>query len=640
VNWQGQACGRLVFPVGVAVKRGWCVLMAMLALYGVAVASEAPPAAPRMAMGLIVKLKDAKPQSVVRLKASAVPSDGAPRQRQRMADAARRKRVSYLVQRPTAFAANVIHPGHAIPWDEANAQAQRLRADPDVEWVVVNEIVRRHSLGINNLPTDPGYLRGNDSTSIPNLISPGIPPNGSGQVWLQSLPGNGSREGVADFPAAWSFIDTWAQSHTLSPVVVAVLDTGILAHPDLDGRLLPGYDFVYHPLASGDGDGVDNDPTDEGDWVSASDKSTHPDVFDADCDVEDRSSWHGLAIAGMLVANTNNGQYGAGMLAQLNGPIGSAMLMPVRVAGKCGAEVSSIIEGLLWASGVTYQGAPALPAHPAKVINLSFGGDGNCDSSSNAGPIYLQTIAALRNNGVLVVASAGNDTVGGIKASLPANCPGVLAVTGLNQDGYKARYANMVSDGVAVASGDVNSSRNLIDDGVYTPINTGLTSPSSDFAMDQKVGTSFAAPQAVGVAAMMLAINPTLSVQQLIDLIKSTSRHPFPGSGFASCNPAVPQANCSCRSTAPLTCGVGVLDAPQAVALAASTVGAGTTTSVITSASYFTPSRIPATQSSSSGGGGGSLDWAEFFGLASLTALALIKRRYSAQGRQAAKLLP
>lgn len=274
---------------------------------------------------------------------------------------------------------------------------------------------------------------------------------------------------------------------------------------------------------------------------------------------------------------------------------------------------------------------------------MSFGGEGACDATSNAGPIYLQTIATLRSAGVLVVASAGNGSVGAAGASLPANCPGVLAVTGLNQEGYKARYANMVSDGVAVAAGDVDAAiprPNLIDDGIYVPLNAGLTSPTSDYVMGQKVGTSFAAPQAVGVAAMMLAVNPDLSVQQLIDLIKSKSR-PFPSSAFGSCNPAVPQGNCSCTNTGPRSCGVGILDAPQAVAWAASTVGASVATSAIGSAPYFTPSRISATQSSSGGGGGGgSLDWIELFGLASLTALALIKRRHSAQGRQAAKLLP
>ena len=598
--------------------------MAVLVLSGNALATETPSASPRMAMGLIVKLKDAQPLSVVRLKASSVPSDGFSGQRQRIADVARRKRVSYLAQRPTAFGAQVIHSGHPVTWTEATAQAQRLRADPDVEWVLVNEIVKRHALGTSNLPTDPGYLQGDDSSSIASLTGAGgaaAPTSGHGQVWLQSLQGS-ANAGVANFPAAWDFIDSWSATHTLSPVVVAVLDTGKLNHPDMDGRWTPGYDFVHDAVAAGDGHGVDGDPADMGDWVSVAE---HPEMFDSDCEEQAHSSWHGLAIAGMLAANANNGQYGSGMLEQLSGPTGRPLLMPVRVAGKCGAEVSSIIEGMLWAAGVPFQGSPALPTHPARIINLSFGGDGTCDSTSNAGPIYLQTIATLRSNGVLVVASAGNGAVGEVRASLPANCPGVLAVTGLNQQGYKARYANMLSDGVAVASGDINGSHHLVDDGVYTLINTGETLPDtslvSGYSMSQKVGTSFAAPQVVGVAAMMLAVNPSLSVQQLIDLIKSTSRHAFPSGSHGTCNASVPQSNCACTTA---TCGSGILDAPQAVAWAASTAGAGVNA-----------------PTNSGGGGGGSLDWPELFGLASLTALAVIfRRRLSAQGRQAAKLLP
>ncbi|WP_230178166.1 S8 family serine peptidase [Aquabacterium sp. CECT 9606] len=623
--------------------------MAMLVLGGsdMAVAAEVSPVPPpRMALGLIVKLKDTKPQSVVRLKASAVPSDGAPRQRQRIADAARRKRVSYLVQRPTAFAANVIHAGHATSWDDANAQAQRLRADPDVEWVVVNEIVRKHSLTV----TDPGYVAGDatGNTSLAYLMgNQAAPVSGPGQVWLKSP--TSSTQGVADFPAAWTYL----QGRTLAPVVVAVLDTGILPHPDLissgSSRLLPGYDFVDRVLTSTDGGGVDGDPTDTGDWVNQTDKTQHPEVFDipaSPCALED-STWHGLAISGMLVAKTNNGIYGAGMLAQLSGPNGGPeMLLPVRVGGKCGAEVSSIIEGMLWAAGVSYQGAPPLPAHPAKVINLSFGAsDQACTAGAGgAASIYIPTIATLKNNGVLVVAAAGNglNNRGEAVPSMPANCADVLAVTGLNQKGYKANYANMISDGVAVASGDVDDATYLNDGdaGIYTLSNSGLTSPdltSSGYIMAAKAGTSFAAPQAVGVAAMMLAVNPNLTVQQLIAGIKLNAR-PFPSTGLAACvagNNA--QGNCNCTTA---TCGNGILNAYDAVVWAANAplVAAA---APIASVSYFTPSRVSATQSSGGGGGGGSLDWSELFGLASLTALAAVfMRRPPAQGRQAAKLLP
>lgn len=619
--------------------------MVALVFSGTTLAAETPSASPRMAMGLIVKLKDAKPQSVVRLKASSVPSDGSFRQRQRMADAARRKRVSYLVQRPTAFAANVIHSGYATSWADANAQAQRLRADPDVEWVVVNEIVRKQSLPIN----DPGYVAGDatSNTSLAYLMgNQAAPVSGPGQVWLQSR--IASTQGVADFPAAWTYL----QGRTLAPVVVAVLDTGILPHPDLtdpgSSRLLPGYDFVERVLTSTDGGGLDGDPTDTGDWVSQADRDQHPEVFnipDDPCALKN-STWHGLAISGMLVAKTNNGIYGAGMLAQLTGPNGGPeMLMPVRVGGKCGAEVRSIIEGMLWAAGVSYQGAPPLPAHPAKVINLSFGAGGQ-SCSANAGgaaSIYIPTIATLKNNGVLVVAAAGNGRAnrGEAVPSMPANCADVLAVTGLNQRGYKANYANMITDGVAVASGDVDDDRRFNDGdaGIYTLSNSGLTAPdlnSSGHIMASEAGTSFAAPQAVGVAAMMLAVNPNLTVQQLLTGIKSQTQA-FPSTGLATCvvgNPA--QGNCNCTTA---TCGRGILDAYRAVVWAATAPFEAAPTRV-SSVAYFAPSRLSATPSSNGGGGGGSMDWLELFGLASLTALALIKRRHSAQGRHAAKLLP
>jgi serine protease len=156
--------------------------------------------------------------------------------------------------------------------------------------------------------------------------------------------------------------------------------------------------------------------------------------------------------------------------------------------------------------------------------------------------------------------------------------------------------------------------------------------------MVQKVGTSFAAPQAAGVAAMMLAVNPSLSVQQLIDLIKASSRHTFPSGTYATCTAGVVQANCACTSS---TCGSGILDAAGAVSAAAATVGAGVNGSAVTSVSYFIPSRIPAARAGS-GGGGGAMEWPELLALISLTAFAACMPRRSArrQSRQAAKPLP
>ncbi|WP_353939326.1 S8 family serine peptidase, partial [Acinetobacter baumannii] len=49
-------------------------------------------------------------------------------------------------------------------------------------------------------------------------------------------------------------------------VVVAVIDTGITNHADLNANILPGYDFISDAAMARDGGGRDNNPNDEGDW--------------------------------------------------------------------------------------------------------------------------------------------------------------------------------------------------------------------------------------------------------------------------------------------------------------------------------------------------------------------------------------
>lgn len=550
-------------------------------------------------MGLIVKLKgqDAavSGRSLVRLQAAAVTGNSEQELRLRLSAAAQRQRVSFLQRKATAFAAHVIHNGHPVPIELAEAEAARLRRDPDVEWVIVNEMIRPASVSLD----DPGY----DS-----------------QTWLQSRDLAAGRVAVANFPPAWSAL----ANRALSPVVVAVLDSGILTAPDLDGRLLPGYDFVSEPTYSGDGDGVDPDPSDPGLGT----------VLPNGCSKSE--AWHGLSVAAMLGATTGNALDGAGALAPLPGPV----VLPVRVGGLCGAMVSDIIEGMLWAAGVDYHGAPARNLHPARVINLSYGGDGSCADLGNgvhdAAWLYRQTIATLKSQGVLLVASAGNGDastgLGQWGATRPANCAGVLAVTGLNQSGYKASYANLMqvdsvqSFGLAVASGDVYRNAYgdnvLTDPGVVTLTNTGVSSPSSYFELRAQVGTSMAAPMAAGVAALMLAADPSLTVDDLLwGLSRKSASFPSASSlGFQACVPGVgEQGNCACSVD---TCGAGMLDAELAVNWAIEHAAQGGTATVSTtgqSACYFSPTReggASACADSNSSGGGGALSALDLLALA------------------------
>lgn len=543
---------------------------------------------PRMARGLIVKLKDsAQPVSVVRLQAASKPTDSDVRQRLRLAAATQRTRVSYLVNRPTAFAARVIHNGSVMPLADAEAQAVRLRRDPDVEWVVVNEIERQAATAVTvdaQTINDPGY---------------------ADQTWLRAR--TGSTSGVADVPAAWALM----VGRTVTPVVTAVLDTGVLSPLDLNNRVLPGYDFVSDPDYARDGNGLDSDPSDPGDWLTSTEKLANPQLYPTHCAVRD-SVWHGLAISSMLGAGTDNGLDGAGILAPLPG----AVVLPVRVAGTCGADVSDIIEGMLWAAGVDYQGSPARNTHPARVINISFGGDGSCadNTSGTASWLYRQTMALLRNKGVLVVASAGNgDSMTGMGVATltrPANCPYVLAATGLNQRGYKARYANLVDStqywSIAVASGDVSGST-LTDDGIVTQANTGAQAPDTgSYDMLRYVGTSFAAPTAAGVAALMMSVDPSLTVDDVLSMITSTASAFTPDGGLLACTTSN-MGNCNCNSS---TCGAGVLNAGAAVqaAIDHAALNLPAFSSPELTASYLTLERLRVTTPVKSSGGGGDMD--------------------------------
>lgn len=559
----------------------------------------APPSGPQMARGWIVKLKDAQPQPVVRLAAAAVPADGQASQRARLWQAALRQRVGMTGHRPTAFGAQVMHAAKVMPVELAEAEAARLRQDPDVEWVVVNAIERMASTTAVLPVNDPSY---------------------GSQTWLGERVAG--RAGVGNFPAAWRAV---ASPRATAPVNVAVLDTGILYPPnELTGRIAPGYDFIAELQYSRDGNGRDPDPTDEGDWMDDATRAANPLLFPERC-LNANSSWHGTAIATMLAANTNNDAFGAGILA----PFSDVRVLPIRVGGVCGADRVDILDGMLWAAGIEFQGSPTRNPvqNRAKVISLSFGGSEAC--TENTG--YPRVIRQLRDAGVLLVASAGNGTDTGIGAAtptIPANCPGVLAVTALNRQGSKATYANFVRTGdglwgLAVAAGDVGTNEQALDDGVLTVLNAGAKEPLPTFEMGNVYGTSFAAPQAAAVAAMVWSLDPSLSLQQVLSILVKSARpwdavdSELTASGLPQCS-TNPARRGACRCTE-FTCGSGVLDAAVAV-------GAALDAASELRAPLNNPAR-------SSGGGGGGGAWSLGWGLALFALLGWQTWRQRAAGR-------
>ncbi len=162
---------------------------------------------------------------------------------------------------------------------------------------------------------------------------------------------------------------------------IAVLDTGAqYSHPDLAGRLLPGWDFV-----NGDGDASDD-------------------------------NGHGTWVAGIIAANANNGIGVAGITWK--NPI-----LPVKVMSASGTGyTSNLIAGLRWAAD-----------HGAGVINMSIGG-------FPASTLVADAIDYAWNKGVVLVAAAGNN--GKLESHYPASFPHVVSASATQADDEFTKWSN------------------------------------------------------------------------------------------------------------------------------------------------------------------------------------------------------
>ena len=422
--------------------------------------------------------------------------------------------------------------------------ARRLAADSEVLSVHVDQRRRTHAA-----VSDPLYAGGSG-------FSPA-----SGQWYLRSA--------SSTLVSAINAETAWSLTTGSAGVIVAVLDTGVRwNHPDLDGKLVGGYDFISESVIANDGDGRDSNPADPGDWISSTENSS--DATLKGCGVSD-SSWHGTQMAGLIGASTNNASGMAGLGRHVR-------VLPVRVLGKCGGYDSDIIAGMRWAAGLTVPGVPANP-NPARVISMSLGypeSDNDDVPDCNAADAYSIAAAEINAAGAVVVASAGNDSR---KVNKPANCPGVISVAGLRHAGTKNGFSSLGPE-VSIAA-PAGNCVNLGGECLYPILstsNTGTTTPScpthTTGGSDAAVGTSFAAPLVSGTAALMLAANPALTPAQVLSLLKSNARG-FPSSGagvgVSSCVAGIStdQDECYCTTG---TCGAGMLDAGAAVRAAAGTL--------------------------------------------------------------------
>ena len=512
-------------------------------------------------------------------------------------------------QRPFGRAAWHLALAQPLTRAEADRYVAQLSRHADVEWAVPN--TRESRLQVPNDPMFPAMA------------------GTTGQWWLHPVRGSSGSvladrlRGVPGLQTAWSISNGIGAA---SPTVIAVLDTGITTHPDLNANVLPGYDFVSDVDLSGDGDGRDANAGDPGDFVTSTEKALMPAVFSG-CPVQN-SSWHGTNVAAVAAAVTDNGVGVAGVNWNVR-------ILPVRVAGKCGADVLDIVDGMYWAAGVQLFNSAMQPlplnSNPAKIVNISFGGSEPCS------PAYQAAIDDLAQRGVVVVAAAGNEH-GAVRR--PASCNGVVGVVAVNRDGFKAHYSNFGPQVVvATVGGDLGPDGrwgNLLgDDGMLTADNAGIQAPDVNSVIYSRIsGTSFAAPIAAGVISLMLSVNPNLTVAEIIAGLRASARPHVTSLMIGACSVQNP-GRCLCTA---LTCGAGLLDAEQALRYAqnpaASVPPAGSganidNADVDAAVALGIDLDATATSGNSGGSGGGAMSVAWMLGLM-LAIGALWRRRHDA----------
>ncbi len=192
----------------------------------------------------------------------------------------------------------------------------------------------------------------------------------------------------------------WQYSTGSASVTIAIVDTGIqLSHPDLAGKITPGFNFI---------NGTSNANDDNG---------------------------HGTFIAGIAAATTNNGIGVAGVSW-------GARLMPVKVLNASGSGTyADVAQGIIWATD-----------HGAQVINLSLGGTSPSFVLENA-------VDYAYSHGVTLAAASGN--TGSNVVEYPAHYPHVIAVAATDASNNRWPSSNfgpqlsLSAPGVSIQSTDI-----------------------------------------------------------------------------------------------------------------------------------------------------------------------------------------
>lgn len=270
-------------------------------------------------------------------------------------------------------------------------------------------------------------------------------------------------------------LKAWAKTQGSAEVVVAVLDTGVdYSHKDLVENMwvrpagVPQY--------------VDNE------LGSINDLRGYDANVNAGDPMDDNG--HGTHCAGIIGAEGNNGE-------GVSGINWNVKIMPLKFLGRGGfGNVNDAIESINYAIDRKKNGVNL------RVINASWG-------STQRSKALEDAIRAAGEAGILFVAAAGNSsTDNDRRAHYPSNydLPNMLSVAALDRNDLLASFSNYGAKTVHVAAPGRE-----------------ITSTWLGDQYREASGTSMAAPQVAGIAALILANEPNLSMAKLRERIMKSS---------------------------------------------------------------------------------------------------------------------
>ena len=348
--------------------------------------------------------------------------------------------------------------------DNADAQtvADQYAAMSDVSYAEVNSQIKLDDPIQKQFWSD-GVLR-DTSEERPN------DPQFEDQWALNNLGQDGGKK-RADIDA----LKAWATTKGSSDVVVAVLDSGVdYTHVDLRENMWIRPENL--PAYTDDELGTFNDLN----GFNGTDKIADP--------MDDNG--HGTHCAGIIGAEGDNGEGIAGVNWHVK-------IMPLKFLGRGGmGTTEDAIEAINYAIDRKKHGVNL------RVISASWG-------STSKSKALEDTIRAAGDAGILFVAAAGNDgSNNDSRPHYPSNydLPNVISVAALDRNDQLAGFSNYGVKTVHIAA----------------PGKDILSTWLSD-AYREASGTSMATPYVSGVAALIIASDPGISMKALRDRILKTA---------------------------------------------------------------------------------------------------------------------